>query len=255
MNSAIQIRQCSKTYRAGFWLRPIEALQPLDLEVRAGEIFGFVGPNGAGKTTTIKILVGLHRATSGNADIFGVPVSQAESRLKMGFLPERPYFYQHLSPQELLAFHGQLCGMARDQYEERITTLLERVDLTRFGSVPLRKFSKGMLQRVGLCQALLHSPDLLILDEPMSGLDPLGRALVRELILEERDRGCTIFFSSHILHDVETLCDRVCILVRGELRALGDTETLLADQSLEQMLIDEVHRDGPVNAKRLGVLA
>ena len=139
--------------------------------------------------------------------------------------------------------------------QARIQILIERVGLTRYGGVPLRKFSKGMLQRVGLCQALLHSPELLILDEPMSGLDPLGRALVRELILEERDRGCTIFFSSHILHDVETLCDRVSILVRGELRALGETSALLADQSLEQMLIEEVQRDGPVDAKRLGVLA
>ena len=254
MKPVIRTSQLTKSYRTGFWMRQVVGLLPLDLEVRKGEIFGFVGPNGAGKTTTIKILVGLHAATSGSAEIFGSSVQDPRSRQRLGFLPERPYFYQHLSPQELLDFHGQLCRMERSVRRGRAESLLERVGLTRFADVPLRKFSKGMLQRVGLCQALLHQPDILILDEPMSGLDPLGRALVKELILEERERGATVFFSSHILHDVETLCDRVSILVKGELRALGTTAELLGDQSLEQMLIEEAQRDGPVDPKRLGVL-
>jgi ABC-2 type transport system ATP-binding protein len=255
MTLAIRTAQLTKVYRTGFWMRPVSGLKSLDIEVREGEIFGFVGPNGAGKTTTIKILVGLHRATTGSAEIFGIPVQDAQSRASLGFLPERPYFYQHLSPRELLEFHGRLCQLESSHVGRRSAALLERVGLSRFADVPLRKFSKGMLQRVGLCQALLHEPKVLILDEPMSGLDPLGRALVREIILEERERGRTVFFSSHILHDVETLCDRVSILVQGELRAIGDTKTLLVDQSLEQMLIEEVNRQGPVDPKRLGVLA
>ena len=255
MTAAIRTKQLTKEYRTGFWMRRVAGLQPLDIEVSRGEVFGFVGPNGAGKTTTIKILVGLHRATAGSAELLGLPVEDPASRAKVGFLPERPYFYQHLSPIELLDFHGQLFSIERSVRRQKIGGLLERVGLSRFADVPLRKFSKGMLQRVGLCQALLHEPELLILDEPMSGLDPLGRALVRDLILEERERGATVFFSSHILHDVETLCDRVSILVQGELRAVGETATLLGDQSLEQMLIEEVQRDGPVDPRRLGVLA
>jgi ABC-2 type transport system ATP-binding protein len=202
-------------------------LDRLDLTVRRGEIFGFIGPNGAGKTTTIKILMGLHRATAGTASLFGVDHRDPASRAQVGFLPERPYFYQHLTARELLRFYGQLMELAPDTITRRTGALLERVDLMRFADVPLRSYSKGMLQRVGLCQTLLHEPRLIVLDEPMSGLDPLGRALVRDLILEERERGCTVFFSSHILHDVETLSDRVALLVGGQMRGVGSLDELL----------------------------
>ena len=175
-------------------MRPHVGLEGLDLQVERGEIFGFIGPNGAGKTTTIKILMGLHRATSGTATLFGIDHRDPASRARVGFLPERPYFYQHLTARELLQFYGQLMELPSERLKRRSASLLERVDLVRFADVPLRSYSKGMLQRVGLCQTLLHEPELIVLDEPMSGLDPLGRALVRDLILEERERGCTVFF-------------------------------------------------------------
>lgn len=225
--AAIEAKGLGKVYQPHFWSRKHEALRGLDLTVEPGQVFGFIGPNGAGKTTTIKILVGLHRATSGTATIFGVDHADPRARARLGFLPERPYFYQHLSARELLGYYGQLAGVSGKAARTRIDGLLERVDLVRFADVPLGKYSKGMLQRVGLCQSLLHDPELVVLDEPMSGLDPLGRALVRDVILEERERGRTVFFSSHILHDVETLCDRVAVLVQGQLRGVGTVSELL----------------------------
>ena len=255
MSPALEARGLGKVYRTGFLMRRIEALADLDLTVEPGEVFGFVGPNGAGKTTTIKIFAGLQRATSGEARIFGVGHRDPESRRRLGFLPERPYFYQHLSAREALRFYGELCEVPARQRERRAEELLERVDLVRFADVPLRKYSKGMLQRVGLCQALLHDPDLVILDEPMSGLDPMGRALVAELIREEQAAGKTVFFSSHILHDVEVLCDRVAILIKGRLRAVGPVRELIPEgQTLESVFLGEV-ADRPVDPKKLGVLA
>lgn len=227
---AIEIRGLSKIYRTGFWMRPISALKTLDLDVHRGEIFGFVGPNGAGKTTTIKTLCGLQLPTKGEAKLLGISCTDPRSRQQLGFLPERPYFYVHLTARELLHFYGQLFELPKGTRESRIEALLERVGLREFGDVPLGKYSKGMLQRAGLCQTLLHKPSLIILDEPMSGLDPVGRALVRDLILEERERGCTVFFSSHILSDVQSLCDRVSILVKGELRGVGTVDELIGDQ-------------------------
>jgi ABC-2 type transport system ATP-binding protein len=224
---AISASGLRKVYRTGFWMREHVVLDQLDVAVPRGEIFGFIGPNGAGKTTTIKILMGLHRATSGEATIFGVDHRDPTSRARVGFLPERPYFYQHLTARELLRFYGELMSLSDDTVRTRSEELLERVDLRRFADVPLGSYSKGMLQRVGLCQTLLHDPELIVLDEPMSGLDPLGRALVRDLILEERERGCTVFFSSHILHDVETLSDRVALLVHGRLRGVGSLADLV----------------------------
>lgn len=229
MTAAIEARGLRKVYQTHFWSKKHAALVGLDLRVEPGEIFGFVGPNGAGKTTTIKILVGLQSASAGSATLYGVDHRDASARQRLGFLPERPYFYQHLSARELLLFMGQLSGVAGAKARRRVDALLERVDLVRFADVPLSKYSKGMLQRVGLCQALLHGPDLVVLDEPMSGLDPMGRALVRDVILEERAAGRTVFFSSHILHDVETLCDRVAVLVQGTLRGVGTVDELLAD--------------------------
>ncbi len=227
---AIAVRGLRKSFRTDFWKPRIEALRRLDLEVMCGESFGFIGPNGAGKTTMIKILMGLVRPSAGTAWVMGFLSTDPRSRARVGFLPERPYFYQHLTARELLHFYGELFGMAASERQRRIEGLLERVGMRRFGDVPLRKYSKGMLQRIGLCQALLSDPELIILDEPMSGLDPMGRATVRDLLLEHREKGRTVFFSSHILHDVETLCDRVGLMVRGELRGAGTIQSLIGDR-------------------------
>lgn len=226
MQYAIETIGLSKTYRSGFWMTKFQALSNLSLQVKKGEIFGFVGPNGAGKTTTIKILAGLQEATEGEATLLGKSVSDASSRHHLGFLPERPYFYTHVSAWELLRFYGRLFNISNPELDKKISVLLERVGMSDFASIPLGKYSKGMLQRIGLCQALLHEPSVLIFDEPMSGLDPLGRALVRDVILEEREKGKTIFFSSHVLSDVEAISDRIAILVKGKLRGIGTLDEL-----------------------------
>jgi len=211
-------------------MRSFLAVDNLNLKVAKGEAFGFVGPNGAGKTSTIKILVGLQRPSSGNAYIHGVSVLDPASRYQLGFLPERPYFYTHLSANEVLRFYGGLLKMSSTFLEKRISYLLERVNMTDFADVPLGKYSKGMLQRVGLCQTLLHDPQVILLDEPMSGLDPVGRALVRDLILEEKQKGKTVFFCSHVLSDVESICDRVAILIKGKIRNIGSIGELIKDE-------------------------
>lgn len=221
MTHAIRTENLGKTYLSGFLRRPFVGLERLDLAVPEGIAFGFVGPNGAGKTTTIKILMGLQAATAGEAWIFGVPIRDPASRKSVGFMPERPYFYEHLTAWEFMDFYARLSEVPAAGREARITELLERVGLARFRNVPLRKYSKGMLQRAGIAQALVADPRLVVLDEPMSGLDPIGRALVRDIILEERRRGRTVFFSSHILSDVESICDRVAIVVAGALRGEG----------------------------------
>ena len=228
---AIEVRGLTKTYHSDFWKKPVTALRGLDLDVHRGEIFGFIGPNGAGKTTTIKVLVGLHRPSAGTALVLGQPVAKPLSRARLGFLPERPYFYQHLTPRELLTFYGDLLDVPRKVLKTRLEALLERVDMHRVADEPLSSFSKGMLQRVGLAQALLGDPEVVILDEPMSGLDPMGRALVRDVLLEERDRGRTLFFSSHILHDVETLCSRVAVVIGGRLQGVGTVGELIGEQT------------------------
>lgn len=234
---AIQTEQLQKFYRSGFWMRKHHALKGLDLTVEKGEIFGFVGPNGAGKTTTIKILAGLQDPSSGSASIHQAPVASREANSKIGFLPERPYFYVHLTPRELLHFYGQLYSLSFVEREKRIDELLTRTDMIQFIDVPMRGFSKGMLQRVGLCQALLHKPSVLLLDEPMSGLDPLGRALVRDTILEEHERGCTVFFSSHVLSDVERICDRVAILIQGTLRSVDSIDELVSTTKKVEFIV------------------
>ncbi len=241
MSPALEIQGLSKTYKTHFWDKPMVGLHGLDLQVERGEVFGFIGPNGAGKTTTIKILMGLQAATSGSARILGVDHVLQESREKVGFLPERPYFYQHLTAMELLDMYGALCGLDSGLRRRRIGELLERVDLTHVTNTPLKAFSKGMLQRAGVAQTLLSDPELVVLDEPMSGLDPMGRALIRDLILEERERGRTVFFSSHILADVEELCDRVGIMVKGRLRGCGSVSELVGSRLRE---VDVVYQ-GP----------
>ncbi len=223
----IECQELTKDYLAGFWRRrPRRALDRLTLSVEAGEIFGFLGPNGAGKTTTLKLLMGLIRPTAGAARLLGAPPGERLARI--GYLPENPYFYDYLSCRELLEYYGRLSGLRGADLARSVASALERVEMHEHAGLALRKCSKGMLQRIGLAQAILHDPELLILDEPMSGLDPLGRGLVRELMLELKRRGRTIFFSTHILSDAEQLCDRVAVLDRGRLRRLGPLEELTA---------------------------
>jgi len=225
--AAIEILGLEKTYMVGFWRkRPKRALQPLQLTVEEGEIFGFLGPNGAGKTTTLKMLMGLVFPTAGTARILGKEWTDPEVKAQIGFLPEQPYFYDYLTAHELLDYYGQLSGVPAKDRRQQIEAVLQRVGLTDIKGMQLRKFSKGMLQRVGIAQAILHSPKLVFLDEPMSGLDPLGRREVRDLILQLQQEGKTVFFSTHILSDAEALCDRVAIIHKGELRGVGAVEEL-----------------------------
>ena len=220
--AAIEILGLEKTYMVGFWRkRPKRALEPLHLTVEHGEIFGFLGPNGAGKTTTLKMLMGLVFPTAGSARILGKEWTDPEVKAQIGFLPEQPYFYDYLTAHELLDYYGQLSGVPAKDRKPGIDETLERVGLTDIKGVQLRKFSKGMLQRVGIAQAILHNPRLVFLDEPMSGLDPLGRREVRDLILQLQQEGKTVFFSTHILSDAEALCDRVAVIHKGELRGIG----------------------------------
>jgi ABC-2 type transport system ATP-binding protein len=224
---AIEILGLEKTYLVGFWRkRPKRALQPLHLAVEEGEIFGFLGPNGAGKTTTLKMLMGLVFPTSGTARILGREWTDPEVKAQIGFLPEQPYFYDYLTAHELLNYYGQLSGVPGKDRKRRIDEVLQRVGLTDVKGVQLRKFSKGMLQRAGIAQAILHDPKLVFFDEPMSGLDPLGRREVRDLMEQLKQEGKTVFFSTHILSDAEALCDRVAIINKGELRGVGAVEDL-----------------------------
>jgi ABC-2 type transport system ATP-binding protein len=225
---AIETRELTKDYKVGFWRpRPYRALDRLSLSVEPGEVFGFLGPNGAGKTTTLKLLNQLIFPTSGHALVLGRPLGDVEARRRVGFLPESPYFYDYLTAEELLVYFASLFGYDPAERRRRAARLLDEVGVGAERRLPLRKFSKGMLQRVGLAQALVNDPELVFLDEPMSGLDPLGRLEVRRLILGLRDRGCTVFFSSHILADAEVLCTRVAILAGGRMVASGRIADML----------------------------
>jgi len=218
---AIDVRDLTKTYRTPLARRKVEALRGVTFSVERGHIFGFVGPNGAGKTTAIRTLMGLIRPTSGSARILGHTIPSREARFKVGFLPEAPYFYDYLTVGELLDLAGRLFGLSASVRKQRAGQLIARVGLERAQSQSLKKFSKGMLQRAGLAQALMNDPELVVLDEPMSGLDPIGRKEVRDLIVELRDQGKTVFFSTHILTDVEAITDQVAIIARGQLQAHG----------------------------------
>ena len=226
-DSLIEVSSLRKTYRQGFWMKQVEAVKNVSLRVDSGAIFGFLGPNGAGKTTTIKVLTGLIAPSSGSAHLFGLPVSSPQARAKLGFLPENPYVYPYLTPREFVKLSGRLSGMRGSQLVSRVAAVLGQLGIAYAADRPVRRLSKGMLQRAGLAAALVADPELLILDEPMSGLDPVGRREVRDLILHERSQGRTIFFSSHILTDVETLCDRVAILRKGEVVVSGELCDLL----------------------------
>jgi len=224
---AIEILGLEKIYSVGFWRkRPKRALHPLQLTVEDGEIFGFLGPNGAGKTTTLKLLMGLVSPTGGSARILGHEWTDPAVKAQIGFLPEQPYFYDYLTVRELLEYYGQLSGVPAKQRSQRVEQVLHQVGLQDARDVQLRKFSKGMLQRVGIGQAILHDPKVVFFDEPMSGLDPMGRREVRDLMEQLKQEGKTVFFSTHILSDAETLCDRVAIIHQGELRGVGAVEDL-----------------------------
>ena len=216
----------------------IEAVKGLNLQVNRGEIFGFLGPNGAGKSTTIKMLMNLIFPTSGRAFLFGQPVSQTSVRARVGFLPENPYFYDYLSAEEFLKLNADLFDIPGDRARKRIDELLEFVGLTSFKKTKLKKFSKGMLQRIGLAQALINDPELVVLDEPTSGLDPIGRKMVLDLIKTLGEQGKTVFFSTHILNDVETVCNRVGIIINGQLRKTGELKDLLETENRYRVVIE-----------------
>ena len=237
--SAIEISGLSKDYAVGFWRRrPWRALDGLSLSVERGEVFGFLGHNGAGKTTTLKLLTGLIFPTEGTATIQGFPIGSPEALRNIGYLPENPYFYDYLTADELLGYFARFFPMSPEQRRERCEIVLEQAGLTEFRNVALRKYSKGMLQRIGVAQALLHKPEIMLLDEPMSGLDPVGRRDVQNLILQLKSEGKTVFFSTHILSAAEALCDRVAILHRGKLVGVGQIGALLKRKSGFEAIVE-----------------
>jgi ABC-2 type transport system ATP-binding protein len=236
--AAIEIQGLEKTYSVGFWRKkPKLALRPLNLKVEDGEIFGFLGPNGAGKTTSLKMLMGLVYPTGGTAHILGMELDDPRMKAQIGFLPEQPYFYDYLTGRELLEYYGRLSGVDSKTVSRKTSEMLERVGLKDSANVQLRKFSKGMLQRVGIAQAILHGPRVVFFDEPMSGLDPMGRREVRDLMVELKREGKTVFFSTHILSDAEALCDRVAIVHKGELQGVGAVAELTSSVSSRVELI------------------
>ncbi len=224
--SVLSIKGLSKTYR-GAKLQRVTALVGLDLEVATGEVFGFLGPNGAGKSTTIKSIMGLIRPTAGGVQVFGAPASEPLSRRKIGYLPENPSFFEFMTAREYLTFVGSIYGMDHSTLQKESERVLELLDLTQAADRPIRGYSKGMVQRLGLGQVLVHDPDIYILDEPMSGLDPIGRALVKDIIRDLKQRGKTVFFSTHITADVEAVCDRVGIIANGVLEAVDSVDSVL----------------------------
>jgi ABC-2 type transport system ATP-binding protein len=232
MTDAIRIENLKKSFRLGFIPKTREILKGISLSVKEGEIFGYLGPNGAGKTTTIKCLLGLIHPDAGTIEIFGQPHNSARARQALGFLPENPYFYDYLTAREFLTFYGDLFSLGRKETSERTGRLLKLVGLERAAGLQLRKFSRGMLQRIGLAQALINDPKLVILDEPLGGLDPLGRKEIRDIIVRFKQEGKTVFFTSHILQDIEMICDHVAIIVGGRVVKQGALQDLVSEKVL-----------------------
>lgn len=227
----IEIEHLTKTYRLGFWMhRKVRALQDLSLRIEPGQVYGLLGPNGAGKSTTIKILMDLVRASDGQARIFGFSPSDQAARKLVGFLPENPTPYEYLTGKEFLSLAGRLAGLSGQELDLRVREVLGLTQMERAANLQIRRYSKGMIQRISLAQAIIHRPRLLILDEPTSGLDPIGRRDMRDLILSERDRGTTVLFCTHIIPDIEALCDRVAVLVAGRLVREGSVQELVSGQ-------------------------
>lgn len=241
----IKIEGVSKQFKQGIGAKRVKALEALDLEIHKGEVFGFLGPNGAGKSTAIKILINLISPDTGHASIMGKDVSDKDTRRHVGYLPENPYFYDYLTAEELLWFGGKASGLSSNAIRERTDELLNKVNLHSARKRQLRTYSKGMVQRAGIALALIHDPDVVILDEPMSGLDPLGRKMVGDIMMELKAQGKTIFFSSHILTDIERFCDRVGIIVSGKLRLVDRLDSLLSGAAtLEDIFLREVELSG-----------
>ncbi|MGL1934569.1 MAG: ABC transporter ATP-binding protein [Fibrobacterales bacterium] len=245
----IEVKDLRKTWKQDLFKKPREVLKGVSFSVHKGDLFGFIGPNGAGKSTTIKSLLGLIRYDSGNATLLGEETYSKSVAAQVGYLPEHPYFYSYLTGRELLNFYGELHGMNSDQRKKSIALVAEQLHIgDHWIDTPLKTYSKGMVQKVGLAQAILHKPSLLILDEPMSGLDPVARRLVRDLLVNLNKKGTTIFYSSHILHDVESISNRIALLVDGTIRATGSVEDLIdkttSRNSLEELLLQEVSSNG-----------
>jgi ABC-2 type transport system ATP-binding protein len=241
-NPAIEIERLTKDYPVGFWRKKMRrSLDHLSLQVEEGESFGFLGPNGAGKTTTMKLLMGLIFPTSGTARVRGRSINDVRMHREIGYMPEQPYFYDYLTARELLAYFARFFGFSAAERNERVARFLSLVGLAAAADVQLRKFSKGMLQRVGIAQAILHDPQVVFLDEPMSGLDPVGRREVRDIILDLKKQGRTIFFSTHILSDAEMLCDRVAVLVGGKLQGVGAPRELVSMEIQGMEILFELH--------------
>jgi ABC-2 type transport system ATP-binding protein len=228
--TVIRTRGLRKVYVSGFFRSKFVGLAGLDLDVYRGEVFGYIGPNGSGKTTTIKLLMGLNFPSGGEGEVLGKPIGDRATRRQIGYLPERPYFYDYLTAEEFLHFYGSLHGMTKGERQRKIDELLPLVHMERARDVQLRKFSKGMLQRVGVAQALINDPELVVFDEPASGLDPMGRLLIRDTILRLRDGGTTVMLSSHILSDVESVCDRVGMIAGGELQRIAAVSELVGER-------------------------
>src|SRR6195256_4772460 len=249
--AAIEIENLSKDYPFGFLhLKKKTSLEGLTMSVENGEVFGFLGPNGAGKSTTIKLLVGLIFPTAGTARILGKSISDISMHADIGYLPEQPYFYDYLTAAELLDYFARFHSLTAKDRKSRVERMLKRVGLETAGKIQLRKYSKGMLQRVGLAQAILHDPKVVILDEPMSGLDPVGRREVRDIILELKQAGKTVLFSTHILSDAEMLCDRVGVIVGGRLQGVGAPSEIVGVQAHSMEILFEL----PAAVERLEAL-
>jgi ABC-2 type transport system ATP-binding protein len=237
MKNVLHAQKVVQQFRQGFWMKRVEILHQVNLEVPEGSIFGFLGANGAGKTTLIQLIAGLRKPTAGRIDVDGFEATTVEARAKIGYLPERPYFYEHLTGEALLTYFGTLAGMSPARIRERIPQVLNQVSMSDARKLELRRYSKGMLQRIGIAQGILHDPKILILDEPMSGLDPLGRKEIRELILKEAGEGRTIFFSTHVIPDVEAICDRVALIQKGKIIGSGPIGEFLAQGKVHTEII------------------
>lgn len=232
MSTVLEVRNLHKTFTTGFIPQKKKILKGITFQVEEGEIFGYLGPNGAGKTTTLKCILGIIFPNKGEIRLFGLPHTSLQAKAKIGFLPENPYFYEYLTAAEFLRFYAQLFGLPRDKREKKIDELLQLVGLEKARDTQLRKFSRGMLQRIGLAQALINDPSLVFLDEPLGGLDPLGRKEMRDIILRLREEGKTVFLCSHILQDIEMVCDRVAIIVDGKILNQGKLQDLVSEKIL-----------------------